>query len=84
MKKFLVLCLLLSFFANAQKKKHLFDERFTANKTAISIHPLALAEIDFTALAGFENKLAPKLYLSNEAGIHFRLKLYRQKWRRDK
>lgn len=71
MKKFLVLCLLLSFVANAQKKKHLFDEKFTANKTAISINPLALAEIDFTALAGFENKIAPKLYLSNEVGYIF-------------
>lgn len=72
MKNFLLLLLLFSFFAQAQRKKHSFTERpFPGSKTAISINPFALAEIDFTALAGFENRLAPKWYLSTEAGYIF-------------
>ena len=69
MKNIFVLLLVLSFCAHAQRKKHSFTERlFPENKTAISFNPFALAEIDFTALAGYENRLVPKLYLSTEAG----------------
>jgi hypothetical protein len=71
MKNFLVLLLLFSFCAHAQKKKHFQEHLFPENKTAISFNPFALAEIDFTALGGFENRIAPKLYLSNEAGYIF-------------
>jgi hypothetical protein len=72
MKKFLLLLFIFPFCVNAQKMKRSFPERlFTENKTAISFNPFALAEIDFTALVGYENKLEPKLYLSNEAGYIF-------------
>jgi hypothetical protein len=72
MKNFLLLLLVFPFGVNAQKMKRSFPERlFTENNTAISFNPFALAEIDFTALAGYENRLAPKLYLSNEAGYIF-------------
>lgn len=72
MKNIFLLLLLFSFFAQAQRKKHSFTEHpFTESKTAISFNPFALAEIDFTALAGYETRLAPRWYLSTEAGYIF-------------
>jgi len=44
---------------------------FTETKTAISLNPFTLAEIDYTIMAGFEYRLACKLYMSHEAGYIF-------------
>lgn len=80
MKNILLMLLLFSFYAQAQRKKQPFKERpFTESKTAISFNPFALAEIDFTALAGYEVRLASKLYLSTEAGyiLHLTISVVR-------
>ncbi len=67
MKKIVLLILVFPFFVSAQYLRL----PFTENRTAISLNPLTLAEIDLTVMAGFEYKLAPKFYMSNEAGYIF-------------
>lgn len=66
MKTVLVLLLVFPFLLQAQK-----NHPFTEAKEAISFSPLALAQIDYTALFGYENKLRNKLYFSMEAGYIF-------------
>lgn len=66
MKKLLLLLCAFPFFAKAQKAPP-----FTQVSNAISFNPFALIEVDYTALFGYENKLGPKLFLSNEAGYIF-------------
>jgi hypothetical protein len=79
MKAGLFFLLVLPFFATAQNRHNLFgpvkkvvnSSPFTEANQAISFNPFALAEIDFTALAGYENKIRNNLFLSNEAGYVF-------------
>lgn len=66
MKKILLLLCAFPFFAKAQRA-----QPFTQVSNAISFNPFALIEIDYTALVGYENKLAPKIFLSTEAGYIF-------------
>lgn len=66
MRKLLWVLFLLPLIATAQKKRP-----FTETNHAVSFNLPALAQIDYTVLFGYEKKLAPKLFLSAEAGYIF-------------
>lgn len=67
MKKIVLLFMAFPFCVSAQ----FLHLPFTETKTAISINPFTLAEIDYTIMAGFEYRLASKLYMSHEVGYIF-------------
>lgn len=65
-KKFSVLLCICALFCTAQKTKP-----YTEVSNAVSFNPFALAEIDFTALAGYEQKVKERLFVTCEAGYIF-------------
>ena len=67
MKKLLLLLVVFPFCVCAQDSRVPFTEK----RSAVSFNPFMLIGVDFTVMAGYEHKLASKLYMSNEAGYIF-------------
>jgi hypothetical protein len=60
----LLLCCCI--IADAQR-----TQPYTEVKSAISFNPLALIQVDYTVLAGYEHRLKPGLFLTTEIGYIF-------------
>jgi hypothetical protein len=65
-KIILVLLLVSALIAQAQQKKLPYNYKW-----AISLSPFALAQIDYTAMAGLEYKINPKIGLAADVGYIF-------------
>ena len=66
MRRLLLLLLLFPFLTKAQQRR-----LFSQVDHAISVNPFALAQMDYTLLAGYETKLKDRLFFSSEAGYIF-------------